>query len=356
MKRAINAFHEWMRLRARVHDEHQFHLYLATEDLRALGLSARAAGRAARGRLGSRHYRKLALRELGGDWAGLIRTFLAYRVHVSRSFQPLALVAACLLMLLLSPAPRLILEGIAGRPLIAEERRAVFISSQARNLSYVGITKSDFEAIQSLRGLSKLERYQSIHARALARKDITPAELESIVRARTGNPGLRVIPLFERRAILMGPAEAVWGLLAVCSLFFVATLRSKPRWLGYGIVVGFLHGLASLMTWALAIQLWSRISWSTDGRALLGFLALSATYLGVVRLQCHVWWQDLHRRCPSCLETLLLPLTEGSTDCFLLNSPTTESVCARGHGVLVETRWASRFRPERSPLQGLFPG
>jgi hypothetical protein len=256
----------------------------------------------------------------------------------------------------LSPAPRLILEGIAGRPFAAEQRAAVFISSRAQNLTYVGITKADFESIQSLPGLSKLQRYQSIHARAQAGKDITVAALESMVRARTGNPELRVIPLFQRHAILMGPAKAVWGLLAFCSLFFVATLRSKPRWLGYGIAVGCLHALASLITWALAVQLSSRIAWATDGRALLGFLALSAAYLGVVALQCHVWWQDLRRRCPSCLETLILPLTEGSADCFLLNSPTTESVCAHGHGVLVETRWASRFRPERSPLQGLVHG
>ncbi len=356
MRRAINALREWMQLRVRLRDESQFHLDRATADLRALGLSARAAKRAARGRLGSREYRKLALRELGGDWAGLIRMFLAHRVHTSPSFQPLALVTACLLILLLSPAPQLILEGVAGRPLDAGGRGAVFISEQARNLTYVGITKADFKSIQSLEGLTKLERFQSIHARAQASEDVSVAAIESQVRRKTGNPGLRVIPLFERHAILMGPAKAVWGLLAFCSLFFVATHCSKPRWLGYGMAVGCLHALASLMTWAFAIQPWSGTAWAPGGRALLGFLALSAIYLGVVALQCHVWWHDLRRRCPFCLDSLLLPLTEGAADCFLLNSPTTESVCAHGHGVLVETRWESRFRPERSPLQGLVHG
>ncbi len=32
----------------------------------------------------------------------------------------------------------------------------------------------------------------------------------------------------------MGPAKAVCGLLAFCSLYFIARLRSNPRWLGYG--------------------------------------------------------------------------------------------------------------------------
>jgi len=356
MRRVINALREWMQLRVRLRDERQFHRDRATADLRALGLSARAAKRRAHGRLGSRQHRILALRELGGDWAGLIRLFLAHRVHASPSFQPMALIAGSLLILLLSPAPRLILESVAGQPLAAEDRGAVFISNQARNLTYVGITKADFESIQSLHGLTKLERYQSIHARAQANKDVTVAAIEAMVRMRTGNPRLRAIPLFERHAIVMGPAKAVWRLLAFCSLFFVAKFRSKRRWLGYGLAVGSLHALASLMTWALAIQLWSGIAWSTDGRALLGFLFLSAVYLGVVALQCHVWWRDLRRRCPRCLESLLLPLTEGSTDCFLLNSATTESVCAHGHGVLVETPWASRFRPEQSPLQGLVHG
>src|SRR5580658_4506601 len=108
MKRAINALSEWMQLRVRLRDEYQFHLYRATEDLRTLGLSARAAKRAARGRLGSGQHRKLALRELGGNWAGLIQMLLVHRVHASPSFQPIALVAVSLLILLLSPSPRLI--------------------------------------------------------------------------------------------------------------------------------------------------------------------------------------------------------------------------------------------------------
>ena len=351
-----NALNEWKRLRARLRDENQFHLEQAAADFRALGLSSRVANRAARARFGSRRNLRLALRELGGDWPGLVRLLLAYRIQASPWFQPTALVMVFLLILFLSPNPRAVLEGVAGRPFATADRGALFISEQARNLNYVGITKSDFESIQSLASLTKLERYQSIHARIQTEKGVSIAALESQIREKTGNSHLRVIPLFDRQSIVMGPAKAVWGFIAFCSLFFVVAFKNSHRWLSYGVAVGCLHSLASLLTWALAVQLWSRIAWSTDGRALLGFLALSAVYLGVVALQCQVWRYDLRRRCPFCLDSLLLPLTEGSADCFLLNSPTTESVCAYGHGVLVETRWSSRFRPERSPLRGLVHG
>ena len=208
--------------------------------------------------------------------------------------------------------------------------------------------------------MTKVERYLSIHARAQAVKGVTFAAINSQVRAKTGNPRLRVVSLFERRAILMGPAKAAWGFIALCSLVFLRTftakLKSVHRWLSYGLAVACLHSLASLMTWAVANQLWMRMTWSTDDRALIGFLVLSAVYMGVVALQCRYWWHDLRRRCPFCLDRLLLALTEGAADCFLLNTATTESVCAHGHGVLVETRWSCQFRPQRSPLQGFIHG
>jgi len=360
MCRAIDALREWMQLRARLRDEHQFHLDRAAEEFRALGLSSRAANQAARGRLGSRKNLKLALRELGGDWAGLLRLALEHRVDASPWFQPAVLIMATMLMLFLCPAPRAAIEGIAGQPLAVADRGALFISQQARNLTYVGITKADFESLQSLSGLANVERYLSIHAQARAVKGTTFAAIDSQVRAKTGNPRLRVVPMFERQAIVMGPAKALWEFIACCSVGFLISFRAKfkdvYRWFSYGLAVGCLHSLASLTVWAFAIQLWSRITWSTDGTALLGFLVMSMAYLGVVALQCHLWRHDLRRRCPLCLDSLLLTVTEGTPDCFLLDPASTESICAHGHGVLVETRWSSRFRPQQSFLQLLVHG
>ena len=119
MYRAIDALREWMQLRARLRDEYQFHLDRSAADFRALGLSSRAANRAARGRFGSHRNLKLGLRELGGDWPGLIRLFLAHRVQASPWFQPTVLVVAILLIFIVSPAPRAIIESVVGQPLSA---------------------------------------------------------------------------------------------------------------------------------------------------------------------------------------------------------------------------------------------
>jgi hypothetical protein len=243
------------------------------------------------------------------------------------------------------------------QPLAAADRNAIFLSAQQPNLSFVGISASDLAAIRSLGSVTGVERYRTIHARAQIAKGSTVAGVESEVRARTGNPRLRVMPLFERQSIIMGPAKAAWGLIALCSVFllraFAARLRRTYRWLLYGVAAGCLHAVASLMAWALGVQVWSEVRWSTDGHAALAFVALLAAYLGATALQWRNWWHDLHRRCPVCLDDLVLPLTEGTADRVLLAPATTESVCAHGHGVLVENRWSRRFRPEESPLEGL---
>jgi hypothetical protein len=232
-------------------------------------MTRRTAKRAAQDRFGTRRNSRIALRELGGDLMGLAHLLNAHRVQASVWFQPAALLAAMAVILLVSPSPRAILEGI-GR---------------------------------------------------------------------------------DRSAIVMGPAKSAWLVLGFCAAF---QLRRFRRWpLCYGVLSGSLHALVSLMAWALALQLWSRIHWSTDGRALLAFLALLSAYLNMAVIQCRFWWRDLERRCPICLDGLLLPLTEGTADRVLLSSATTESVCAHGHGVLVENRWSRRFRPEESSLEKL---
>jgi hypothetical protein len=357
MPRVIDALREWLRIRSRVREEQQFHLELAAADFRALGLTPNPAKRAARSRFGYHRNVRLARRELGGDLPGLISILAANGVTASPWFQPNALLAAAFLILLLSPAPRSVIEGVAGRPLVAADRNAVFISVQQPNLSFVGISGSDFATISSLPSITGLQRYRAIHSRAQIAKGSTVAHVESEVRDRTRNPRLRVVPLFERKSIIMGPAKTAWGLIALSSvlllLMHAACMPHAYRWFLYGMTTGCLHALASMMAWALGVQVWSAAPWSTDGHALLVFLALLTVYLGATALQWRYWWNDLHRRCPVCLDGLVLPLADGTPDRVLLDPATTESVCAHGHGVLVENRWSRRFRPEESPLEGL---
>ena len=274
-------------------------------------MSKRAALRKARTRFGSGS--KAALRELGGDLRGLVNLVRAHRVLASPWPQPIAL--------------------------LAEGRRDGTIDAK------------DFATLRSLATLGDVERYQTNYVRARAAQGVTLTEIQSQARLKTGNGRLWVRPLFARTRLLAGPAEVVW-LLIFFHIFFrlsrPAVARKIGRWHAYGLGIALLHALASLMVWTFAIRLCmpSRTGVLRFGLLFVGFLLLAAA-------QCHYWWKDLAQRCPLCLDRLILPLTKGTADGILLDPAITESVCANGHGVLVESRWARRFRSEESPLAGL---
>ena len=113
------------------------------------------------------------------------------------------------------------------------------------------------------------------------------------------------------------------------------------------------HLLASMLVWALAIQVWDGAPWPTRLVEGLSFSVLLASYLLITALQCRYWIRDLYQRCPVCLESPLLTFTQGASDRVLRSTWVTESVCSHGHGVLVETRWMRQFRRDDSPLEGL---
>ena len=116
MSRLLAALREWLQLRARVREERRFHLDSAAADLRALGLSARAARHEARSRFGRRRNLKLALRELGGDAPGFIFLLRAHRVTASLCLQPAILLAVIGLIFSVSPSPREIVKSVIGQP------------------------------------------------------------------------------------------------------------------------------------------------------------------------------------------------------------------------------------------------
>jgi hypothetical protein len=152
----------------------------------------------------------------------------------------------------------------------------------------------------------------------------------------------------------MGPAWAMWSLIAVYAAWHaVWRLRACPdrcswRWLFYGSAVTGLHAIASVAAWAWL----NEVSFAGRGSALTYFVWV-LVFAGLAGMQCRYCWGDLQRRCPVCLDRLLLPLTEGTTESVLLRPAVTETVCAHGHGVLVESRWLLRFRPQESPLNAV---
>jgi hypothetical protein len=356
MRRITTAFREWLQLRARLHGEYRFHLENAAAELRTLGMSSRAAEREARARFGSRRHLRTALRELGGDLTGLPHLLHLHRVPASAWLQPALLLAAVVLILLLSPSPRALIEGVIGTPLAAEDRKAVELIAAGWTPAERVITAADFDAIRKLPTLSGVQRYQTFYVRAHAARGARLAAIQAEVRAQTGNRRIWAGWLFSETRIMTGPAQVVWVLAwfyVVFSLYQGLPSRGKDRWLLYGLVVALMHTLVSLMAWALAMQLWKWAPSSAGGLAGLIFSLLFIAYMLSVAIQCRHWRSDLNQRCPMCLDRLVLPLTEGKADRVLLESAITESVCVYGHGVLVESRWSRRFRPQESPLRGL---
>jgi hypothetical protein len=353
MRRVAEALREWLQLRRRLHDERRFHIENAAAEYRWLGMSPRAAIRRARSRFGGRRHAKTALRELGGDFAGLAHLFRAYRVPASAWLQPLLLLAAVGLILALSPAPRAIIEGVIGSPLAAQDRQTVVVAVAGWDPSERIIAAADFETMRTLHNLRAVERYKAIYVRGQAARGATLASIQSEIRARTGNRRLWAGWLFSETQVVTGPAQIVWLLLwfyVIVSLIQCAPSRGKGQWLLYGLLMALLHTLVSLVAWALAMQMWS---WPVGGVGGMVFSLVFLAYMLLSAMQCRWWRSDLNQRCPVCLDRLVLPVTEGTAERVLLESAITESVCAHGHGVLVESRWLRRFRQEESPLERL---
>jgi len=337
MLRAFRALREWLELRARVREERQFHLDRAAADFRTLGLSPRAAKKAARRRFGSRRHRRIALAEIGADLKGLVPMLRAHRVLASAWLQPVALLSAIALLFVLSPAPREMLEGLLGQTLRSEDRGVVSLAAMPGS---GGITPTEFEALRSMTAVTGVAWYRTHHVRARAVPGVTRVMIEADAHARTGNRGIYAAWISGQTKITTGPAKAVWLFIGAYGLFFMhahARQRGNWRWLLYGLGVAWLHLLASLTAWAFVIQLWG----VTGG---LAFATLLLAYCVVaMALQCRYWWLDLRQRCPVCLDRLVMPLTEGAADRVLLDAAVTESICAHGHGVLLESRWVRQF-------------
>jgi hypothetical protein len=344
VRRVFEAFREWLELRRRLRDERRFHLERSVADLRALGVSAREAKRIARSRLGRRSHARSAIREIGGDFGGLLQLLRAYRVPQSIWLRPFALLAALAVMILVSPSRWLLVESIAWRPLHSEPSPMIYFSVPAPWPVSSGLTDREFDAVGSLPDIRGLERFRVVDGRAYAAPRANPATIEAEARAVSGNSRLSVKSDFDRKRLGMGPAVVTWVMASLWMLFSLRGLRrGGVRWLVYASSLGLLHILASLTIWGLALQLWSLMPSPAGLASGLTYAALLVGYMLSVALHCQGWRRDLSQRCPVCLECLFLPSTEGTTERMLLGTAVTESVCAHGHGTLIESRWDRRF-------------
>ena len=239
---------------------------------------------------------------------------------------------------------------------MAEEREQVFLAAEGGTAAERAISERDFDRLRTLATLSGVERYERVYARGRAAQGVTLAAIQVQMRARTGNRSIWAGWMFSQTRIVTGPAKVVWLLMSfyiVLALRGCMHFRDQGVWFGYGLVVAFLHAAGIGDGMGVRDTDLELAPSSTAGTTGVIFSLLLVTYLLIAAIQCRYWWNDLRQRCPVCLDRLLLPVTEGTASRVLLGSAITQSVCAHGHGVLVESRWSRRFRPQEAPFLGL---
>jgi hypothetical protein len=207
------------------------------------------------------------------------------------------------------------------------------------------ISGRDFDALQLMTTLTRVERYHGSYAWGQAAPGATQQEILVEARRRTGNPKLSVEFVPPHWELVANPAQSVWLVIACYGAIFLLGYLRRPlwRWLLYGIGSAALHATASLAVAAFTLQIWNRTSWAVT----FPFIV----WMGLAVIQCRYWWIDLRSRCPRCFERMVMPLTAGDAGSMVLQPAVTESICTHGHGVLVESRWDRTFRPEESPIE-----
>lgn len=274
----------WRNRRRRFAEEWAFHRDAAMAEFEALGYSRRRARRAAKQRMGARRqHRRSALAAIGGDLPGLWRMLPIRSVARSALLIPATLTLGMSLAVLLNPA-----RGIAVRCV-----RAMLLGQ----------------------GLP-------------AAKRIIPLTPAGVVPVGLAGGLLRIV-------LLTGVVLAVANLLP----------RKLFRAFLYFIVVLCQIVLGEAVSWVTGIQILAGRRWGHDG--LQGFTLLGFLFAFVALLCASLWgWRaDMQNRCPYCLRLPGMPETRGNALDILVNPLEIESICFRGHGVALRSRWRRLFEP-----------
>jgi hypothetical protein len=274
----------WWHRRRRYAEEWNFHRDAAMAEFEALGYSRWRARRAAKRRMGARlQHRRAALAAIGGDLTGLWRLLPIRSVTRSALLVPATLMLGMSVAVLLNPA-----RSVAVRCVMA----------------------------------------------MLFRQGLPDAK--------------RIIPLTPAGVVPVGLAGALLRIALVAGVSWaVANLlpRKLFRAFCYFIVVLCQIVLGGAVFWVTGIQILASRSWGHDGLqgfTLLGFLF---AFLALLWAGLWGWWADVQNRCPYCLRLPGMPETRGYAHDVLVNPLETESICFRGHGVALRSRWRRLFQP-----------
>jgi hypothetical protein len=274
----------WRRRRRRFAEEWAFHRDTAMAEFEALGYSRRGARRAAARRMGARrHYRHSALAAIGGDLPGLWHLLPIRSAARSALLVPATLLLGMSLALLLNPA-RSIAVRCVGAMLFG----------------------------------------QGLPAAA------------------------RIIPLTPAGVVPVGMAGTLLRIVLVAGIVWaVANLlpRKLLRAFLYFIVVLCQIVLGGAVSWVTGMQILAGRSWGHDGLQGFTLLGFPFAFVALLYVGLRRWRADMEIRCPYCLRLPGMPETRGNAHDVLVNPLETESICFRGHGVALRSRWRRLFQP-----------
>jgi hypothetical protein len=274
----------WWGRRRRFAEEWAFHLDAAIAEFEALGYSRWGARKAAKRSMGARfQHRRSALAAIAGDLPGLWCLLPIRSIARSSLFVPATLVLSMSLAVLLNPARSMAVRCV----------RAMLFGQ----------------------GLPVAERIIPLTPPGVVPVELAGALLRTVVVAGVGWAVANLLPRKLFRAFL-------YSVIVLC-----------------GIVLG------GAVSWVTGMEILASRSWGHDGLqgfALLGFLF---GFVGLLYVGLWWWWADVENRCPYCLRLPGMPEIRGNAHDVLVDPLEIESICFRGHGVVLQSRWRRRFQP-----------
>lgn len=312
MRQFTAGFREWLERRRRFAEEWAFHRERAAIELEALGVQRREAELMAAARLGHRsRHRRDALRESGGDLAGLLQTLLPQRTLHTAWNLPLALVAVLGLLYAVNPGRRPVWQTVAGSNFAAE-----VAPSRA----------------------------------AVCTPRTPPADIT--IQWHTADPCVERAPWVQPATIPAAFGKAASWIIVLAGgwplLRFWWANRASRRLMLYGISTLVLLASSAVTIFVIAMQYHSLVDYPHWGLRAAVYVTYTLAHTLAVAYIFRRWRLDVNARCPSCLESLRMPMERGHLNSLLLDPLEVESVCIQGHGTLTETRWDRRFQDSRS--------
>src|SRR5215469_5294649 len=272
----------WRSRRRRFEEEWAFHRDAAMAEFEALGYSRSRARKAANRTMGARRqHRRSALAAIGGDLPGLWRLLPIQSVARSALLVPATLMLGMSLAVLLNPA------------------RSIAVRCIGAMLFGLGLPAAE-----------------------------------------------RIIPLTPAGVVPVGMAGALLRIVLVAGVSWaVANLlpRKLFRAFLYFVMVLCQIVLGGAVSWVTGMQILAGRNWGHDGLQGFTLLGFPFAFVALLYVGLRRWWTDVENRCPYCLRLPGMPETRGNAHDVLVDPLEIESICFRGHGVILQNRWRRRF-------------